>query len=126
MPCGAHTSRRLPIFRAPLFLPFVLSLGFITLHATDASVEGLRRAAGGDGNRLLRDLTAATGGRLYESPSTEELPGVFVRIVNEFRDRYVLSYSPSGVSGTGWHTIRVRVKRRGATVRARPGYAIGE
>jgi len=36
--------------------------------------------------------------------------------------RYLISYSPQGVSGAGWHRLEVRVKGRGATVKARPGY----
>ena len=36
--------------------------------------------------------------------------------------RYLISYSPQGVSGAGWHRLDVRVKGRSATVKARPGY----
>jgi hypothetical protein len=47
---------------------------------------------------------------------------VFSRILEEFRVRYLISYSPEGVTSTGWHQLEVRVRKRGATVRARPGY----
>jgi VWFA-related protein len=74
---------------------------------------------------FLRDLTAATGGRLYEVESTRNLPGVFLGALEEFRHRYLVSYTPQGVAKGGWHKVDVRVKRRGATVRARPGYLGG-
>jgi len=48
--------------------------------------------------------------------------GKFVSILGEFRDRYVLSYSPEGVSTPGWHEITVTVKGKPVTVTARRGY----
>jgi hypothetical protein len=50
---------------------------------------------------------------------------MFVGVLEEFRQRYLLSYSPQGVPTGGWHRLEVRVKRRGATVKARPGYLAG-
>jgi len=72
--------------------------------------------------RFLRDLTSATGGKVLEVESNERLEAAFVQILDEFRQRYLLSYSPTGVSKPGWHKIEVRVKRRGVTAKARPGY----
>jgi len=42
-------------------------------------------------------------------------------ILQEFRQRYLISYTPRGVAKDGWHKLDVRVKR-GGTVKARPGY----
>jgi VWFA-related protein len=74
---------------------------------------------------FLRELTAATGGRLFEIEKTGDLAPTFRTIVDEFRHRYVVSYTPRGVSKTGWHKLEVRVKRKGASVKARPGYLAG-
>ena len=46
----------------------------------------------------------------------------FRSILDEFRHRYLITYQPRGVPREGWHKLEVRVNRRGATVRARPGY----
>jgi VWFA-related protein len=76
---------------------------------------------------FLRDLTTATGGRLVTS-GLADLSRVFVDVLKEFRQRYVLGYSPQGVTRAGWHTIEVRVrgaKGRGVTVNKRPGYLAG-
>lgn len=70
---------------------------------------------------FLRDLTSFTGGRLFEVDKTEKLDAVFVGILEEFRQRYLVSYMPRGVAREGWHRLDVRVKR-GGTVKARPGY----
>lgn len=70
----------------------------------------------------LADLSASTGGRLIEMATTRNLQAVFLQVLDEFRHRYVLAYSPSGVAPTGWHTLQVKVKRGNVAVKSRPGY----
>jgi VWFA-related protein len=77
---------------------------------------------GGTPPAFLRDLTDATGGRHIRPSRTADLPATFVDILNEFRHRYVLTYSPRGVSPDGWHALSVRIKRGGGNVKARAGY----
>ena len=79
-------------------------------------------AAGSLKASFLHDLSELTGGRLLDAGSTENLGATFVGILNEFRQRYLVSYSPRGVSKDGWHRLEVRVKDRRAAVKARPGY----
>jgi VWFA-related protein len=74
---------------------------------------------------FLEAMAAATGGRLVKADTTDNLPKAFEEILQEFRTRYVLSYSPNGVNTPGWHAIDVKVKGRSATVRARRGYERG-
>lgn len=74
---------------------------------------------------FLRDLTAATGGALSEIGSTKDLSARFLKVLEEFRQRYLISYTPRGVSKNGWHRLEVHVKNKGATVKARPGYLAG-
>ena len=75
---------------------------------------------------FLRDLTDQTGGRLFKIESTRSLSDVFLTVLDEFRQRYLLSFSPAGVSHEGWHELTVRVKGRRAVVKARPGYLAGQ
>jgi VWFA-related protein len=82
-------------------------------------------SAGRRHSEFLPELVEATGGRLLRVDGTKDLGPAFVGILEEFRLRYLLSYSPQGVSKEGWHKLDVRVKRRGVTVRARPGYLAG-
>jgi Ca-activated chloride channel homolog len=71
---------------------------------------------------FLRDLAATTGGELIEVESTAELDATFTRILEQFRHRYLFSYTPTGVERRGWHKLSVRVKQADATVKARAGY----
>jgi VWFA-related protein len=71
---------------------------------------------------FLRDVTNDTGGRLYEVGSTRDLRRTFLTALDEFRQRYLVSYTPRGVASEGWHRVDVKLKGRRATVRARPGY----
>jgi len=75
--------------------------------------------------QFLRDLADATGGDLLRVSSTEDLAASFLRILDEFRYRYLVSFTPSGVAKGGWHDLRVRVRRSRVDVRARPGYQAG-
>jgi Ca-activated chloride channel family protein len=74
---------------------------------------------------FLKTLGELTGGAVLEIESTKDLSQTFLRILEEFRQRYLLSFSPRGVSTTGWHRLEVRVKGRRATVKARAGYQAG-
>jgi VWFA-related protein len=74
---------------------------------------------------FLRDLTSLTGGRLFEIEKTANLPATFLGILEEFRHRYLVSYTPKGVAKDGWHKLDVRVRNRRATIKARPGYLAG-
>jgi len=74
-------------------------------------------------NPFLDSLADLTGGALLQVESTKDLDAVFLRILDEFRHRYVISYRPRGVQASGWHKLEVRAK--GGTVRARQGYVGG-
>ncbi|HEU4887859.1 MAG TPA: hypothetical protein VFV49_08240, partial [Thermoanaerobaculia bacterium] len=76
-------------------------------------------------SEFLRDLSRQTGGSIVEIASTTDLQKTFVGILDEFRQRYLLSYTPRGVSREGWHRLQVRLKGRRGTVTARAGYMAG-
>jgi VWFA-related protein len=94
-----------------------------TARRSDGVVYGV--AVGEWRAPFLRDLTSLTGGSIFEIETTKDLRTIFLDILNEFRHRYLVSYSATGVSATGWHRIEVRVKGRSATVKARAGYLAG-
>ena len=70
----------------------------------------------------IEDLTGLTGGARMRVESRADLRAAFRKILEEFRSRYILAYTPAGVPSGGFHALDVRVKRRGLSVRARPGY----
>ncbi len=73
---------------------------------------------------FLQDLTQLTGGALFKIESTRNLDRLFLEILEEFRQRYLLSYSPSGTPASGWHSLEVRVRKPGLDVKARPGFVV--
>ena len=82
-------------------------------------------ARGSGGDSFLDEVTKITGADTVEAESTRHLPQAFVRVLEEFRNRYLVSYSPKGVPARGWHRLEVRVKGRRVNVKARPGYMAG-
>ena len=74
---------------------------------------------------FLREITSFTGGRLFEIEKAANLSSTFLGILDEFRHRYLVSYTPNGVVKDGWHKLDVRLKNRRATIKARPGYLAG-
>jgi Ca-activated chloride channel family protein len=72
--------------------------------------------------KFLDNLTEESGGRVIFANSNSDLRATFTRALAEFRDRYVLSYSPTGVSNTGWHRLEVKLKNKSGKVTARRGY----
>jgi Ca-activated chloride channel homolog len=71
---------------------------------------------------FLDDLASLTGGRLHEVARNDDLSATFRAILDEFRYRYLITYTPRNVPRGGWHTLDVKVNRSGARVKARPGY----
>ena len=77
-----------------------------------------------DEREMLGQAAEATGGRLHDPQFSRDDPvGAFKRVFDEFRQSYVLRYTPTGVPSGGWHELNVSVKGNKATdVRARKGY----
>ena len=58
-----------------------------------------------------------TGGRYVKAEWDSSLGETFQRILREYRQRYILTFTPEGVqTGDGWHALEVKVKRGGALV----------
>ena len=82
--------------------------------------------ATGQSESRIEDAAERTGGELHRQARffrASALEKAFKTIFDDFRQSYVLRYSPTGVDTRGWHTIRVTVpKLKDATIRARQGY----
>ncbi len=73
--------------------------------------------------RMYADLAKEAGGFVETVNTGQSLGAAFRRILQDFRQSYVLYFAPAGVERSGFHTINVRVRRSGVDVRARRGYA---
>jgi VWFA-related protein len=95
---------------------------------------------------FFEELTAVTGGVAQTMPAMKTLrytrdgkdfismtrndkllDEAFLKALDDFRSSYVLRYSLSGVSRSGWHTVVVNASKGGKifTVRTRRGYVGG-
>ena len=89
-------------------------------------VRGCSPQARPGGEEVLSRAAERTGGELHDQSRffrASSIARAFKTIFNDFRQSYVLRYSPEGVPAGGWHPIVVRVPAAGnATIRARQGY----
>jgi Ca-activated chloride channel family protein len=72
--------------------------------------------------RLLRDITAESGGYAEVISDSPELAPATERIAEELRHQYSLGYTPSASPDGRYRRIRVRVRGGDYDVRARRGY----
>jgi Ca-activated chloride channel family protein len=81
----------------------------------------------GGGNQALAgelaDLARWTGGQLFVATSTSEASAIARQVVSELRQQYLIAFEPG--TTPGWHSVDVRVGRKGHTVQARGGYVAG-
>ena len=76
---------------------------------------------GGESVRpVLADIARESGGAVINSSNVET---AFKQVLDLLATSYVLTYTPTGVSGVGWHEIQVSIVKPGRfDVRARRGY----
>jgi VWFA-related protein len=70
----------------------------------------------------LRDVTDDTGGRTEIVRGFGDLQAATARLADELSKQYSLAYSSTEEKDGRWHPIRVEVRDRRLTVRARRGY----
>jgi VWFA-related protein len=73
-----------------------------------------------DNEQILYELAEGTGG--FVIVNSNDLVGGMQKIANDQSQYYVVSYTPPESSEGTCHTLRVKVDRGGAQVRARSGY----
>jgi len=77
-----------------------------------------------ESDRFLEQLTDAVGGRTWSATSDRQLRELFTRALEEMRARYLLTFTPRGVKGPGWHALTVKLKNGSADITARQGYFV--
>jgi Ca-activated chloride channel family protein len=75
------------------------------------------------GQRLLKAIAAATGGRAFFPSRDEELPEVHDRLVSDVSNQYLITYTPTDqkIDGT-WRAISLATGNPAYKVRTKPGY----
>jgi VWFA-related protein len=70
---------------------------------------------------MLPLLALETGGESLQAADMGKLRAAFVDIIARFSQRYVLSFTPTGVAASGWHPLDIDVQG-GGDLSARRGY----
>ena len=74
----------------------------------------------------LAALSAATGGENHKPMTDEGIENAIVKIGEDLRSQYLLSYVPNNLNAQGiYHRVEVEVPYSNAKVRTRPGYFYG-
>ena len=72
---------------------------------------------------IFHRLTDETGGILFDPPGAD-YSGIISRIEADLRGHYILGFRPEATSSdTQHHSLKVEVRRAGATARARREYS---
>ena len=72
----------------------------------------------------LRRIAEATGGRFWKAEGSEHLEETFLRILEEMRTRYLLTFQLTGVEQEGEHRLDVRLRGAKGKVRSRRSYYV--
>jgi VWFA-related protein len=93
---------------------------------SDATLHLISVTPDGSSPRPVVDrIVESSGGRVH-SHGSPSVPDALEAVLEDYRTRYLLRYSPTGVTPNGWHQIQVRVPRHPrADIRARKGYLAG-
>ncbi len=84
---------------------------------------GLPPILADDGLRLLQMIASRTGGRVIAANWSKDLGPVFDALIREYRQRYILAFTPERVAkGDGWHKLEVKLRSRPGKIHARSGY----
>jgi len=108
--------------RGPIQLPPIIGGG-----GGGGSNGGWTRNSGERVNPdALREVTDDTGGRTEIVRGFGDLQAATARLADELSKQYSLAYSSTEDRDGRWHPIRVEVRNRSFTVRARRGYTAAE
>jgi Ca-activated chloride channel family protein len=84
-----------------------------------------------EGQAILDEFSAVSGGKAYFPQKNKEIAGFFERIAAELRHQYVIGFKPSKEKADGrWHQLKIKVtplltatgKKQNLYARSREGY----
>jgi Ca-activated chloride channel homolog len=91
----------------------------VIVYAISTNVSGTESR----GDKILRAVADATGGRAFFPFKIEEVSDAFSQIQEELRSQYAISYKPADFSGDGrYRTIDIEAVNKRYKVRSRKGY----
>lgn len=80
-----------------------------------------------DGKRILADIVAPTGGRVFELTKKQNAIEICNQIADDLAHQAVLTFAPDKAGARpGFHSLRIESKRKDTVVEARDGFYIPE
>jgi Ca-activated chloride channel family protein len=77
------------------------------------------------GIQLFSEITAASGGRVFEFTGVDDLAYAVQEVLADLRSQYGIAYAPPDAGPRkGFHRIKVLVKKPGLITRTRSGYLV--
>ena len=128
------SGRRVDVARPPVQIPLPMPFPFPGGRRPRGGFPPIGGGSGGGGGgwpgapadrvnaHALPQITDDTGGRTEIVRGSEGLGPATARIADELSKQYYLGYSSNTERDGQWHSIRVNVRDRRLTVRARRGY----
>ncbi len=80
----------------------------------------------GESDFYMQTITSRTGGRIYLADTYGDTRAAFTAIAEELRNQYLIGYYSMNKRDGKYHKIKIELIRKGAAVRARPGYRAAE
>ena len=112
--------RRTDVVVYPVGAGLPASMSHAARHARTSSIPTWIAPTAGDTVRLLQVLADASGGEFLRVRRDARLADTFAAILAQYRQRYLLSFTPTGVGSRGWHRLEVRLRTaRGPSWRAK-------
>jgi Ca-activated chloride channel family protein len=120
-------ARSLDVLRRTNVVAFPVGAGLPTAMTASPFSDSFSRQTWmaptlGEGLRLLQSMADTTGGEFLRVNKGAALTETFRGILAQYRQRYLLTYTPTGSGAPGWHRLDVRLRNRAGTVIAREGY----
>lgn len=77
-----------------------------------------------DGKQILEQISAETGGQLFEASKKLPLDQIYKQIEDDLRGQYNLGYTPAHTADSvaGFHKIQLTTTKKNLTVQTRTGY----
>lgn len=117
----------LDVLRRTAVVVYPIGAGLPAAIPNDVASEYFARGfwiapTAGDSLRLLQSAATATGGEFLRIGPRSDLTRPLRQILARYRQRYLLTYTPTGTTTGGWHRLEVTLRSRRGVVVAREGY----
>lgn len=120
-------TRALDVLRRTAVVVYPVGAGLLGSTASSMDSRYFRQQTwiaptAGDTLRMLQQLAGISGGQFLRVDKGAAISDTFRAILAQYRQRYLITFTPSDTSKPGWHRLDVKLRNRAGRVVAREGY----